>query len=81
MRKKPEHYIGKRYEATDGYYAVIGFINEPAILLKNPITGDNLTVVIGCNNHLEMKEISDENALAAIEGYCLCKPKHELLEE
>lgn len=68
-------YIGKRYTASDGYYAVIGYIDKPAILLKNPLTKKQMTVVIGCPNHLKMTEISDKDALEISEGHLLTSPK------
>ena len=79
MSRKPESYLGKRYSTLDGYYTVIGYIDKPAIIMKNPITGESRTIVIDCNNHLEMDEISNEEALVTLEGHCLCKPN--LLEE
>ena len=74
MSNKPTDYIGKRYAASDGYYAVIGYIDQPAILLKNPITGEDMTVVIGCMNHQEMTEISAEDAIKIAEGHLYSKP-------
>lgn len=77
MSDKPTDYIGKRYAASDGYYAVIGYIDSPAILLKNPITGNSMTVVIGCEIHREMTEISNKDAIEMVEGHCFLNIRHE----
>lgn len=62
---KPEDYLTQRYEdeSGEGYFAVIGYIDQPAILLRNPITGEKKTVVIGCAIHGSMRQISPEDAL------------------
>jgi hypothetical protein len=60
-------YLGKRYEAECGYKLVIGVITEPAITLRNPITGETETVVVGSLTHEGMTEISDDDALSIAE--------------
>lgn len=62
----------KRYEASEGYWRVIGYIDRPALLLKNPITGEQYTEVIDCPNHLERKEVTKGEALAILEANNMC---------
>lgn len=64
----PKDYIGKRYKSGDGYMTVIGYISSPAIILMNPATREQSTVVIGCRNHELMEEISDSEALTILEN-------------
>jgi len=63
----------KRYAAPDGYWCVIGFIDRPALILKNPITGKQYTEVIDCPNHQERKELTKGEALEILEANNLCK--------
>lgn len=65
----PEIYMGKRYAALNGYWSVIGYINKPAIVLRNPVTGEKETVVIGSPNHNDLTEISDGEALNMLENH------------
>ena len=64
-------YIGKCYANGNSYLRVTGYIDRPALLLRDPITGEQQTVVIGCRNHDEMEEISEIAALNTIEAYIL----------
>lgn len=53
-----------RYKAQGpGYWRVVGVISDPALILENPITGKQMTQVIGCPNHNEMEPYSKEKAL------------------
>lgn len=70
----PSDYLDKKYKNGDSYYAVIGYIDKPALILKDPITGDSTTVVIDCHNHQDMIELTPEQALERLEGHCLTKP-------
>ena len=64
-----------RYKAPgSGYWKVIGVITEPALILENPITGKQMTQVIGCPNHKEMELCDKEKALEQWENV----PRHFL---
>ena len=65
---KGEEYLGKRYEDTDGYFVVTGLITSPAITMRNPVTGEEKTVVIGSPNHQSMREVSPEDAVRFLES-------------
>lgn len=67
----PKDYIGKRYKSGDGYMTVIGYIDRPAIILMDPVTREQSTVVIGCPNHECMEEVSDSEALTMLESEVL----------
>jgi len=64
----PKDWFGKRYENGETYWNVIGYIDRPALLLQDPITGETNTVVIGCPNHDAMKEISDAMVIVRLEA-------------
>ena len=68
---KAEDHLGKRYEAIEGYFVAVGLITSPAIILHNPITGERQTVVIGCQNHKEMIELSEKDALQNLEHHVI----------
>jgi hypothetical protein len=59
----PTKYLNKRYKRGDGHEVVVGVILDPAIILKNPVTGEQRTVVIGCLTHNEMQEVSGTESL------------------
>lgn len=63
----PDDFLGKRYRVGSGYMHVIGVITDPAMLLRDPVSGDTMTVVIGCHSHTEMEEISEADALTIAE--------------
>ena len=68
----------KRYESgtENGYWRVIGYIDRPALILQNPITGQQYTEVIDSHNHLERKELTKGEALEILEANNLCnKPE------
>jgi hypothetical protein len=64
----PKEYLGKCYAVPDGYLRVIGYIDRPALLLQNPVTGRTETVVIGCQNHQHMQEVEPARALEIAEA-------------
>ena len=59
----PEDLLKKLYRNGDTYYRVNGYIDRPALVLLDPITKKQMTVVIGSRQHQDMKEISPEEAL------------------
>lgn len=69
-----KEWLGQRYEDTKGYKVVIGYIDQPAIILRNPITGSTETVVIGCRHHHDMREISADDAISIAENHLLTAP-------
>jgi hypothetical protein len=49
-------YLGKRYRNGDSYLEVVGYIDRPAIILRDDVTGEQRTVVIGSALHQDMEE-------------------------
>lgn len=63
----------KRYAHHHGYLKVCGYIDKPALILINPMTGQKETVIIDCPNHKEMREITEGEALGLAEHFCFTK--------
>jgi len=67
MSKIFDDWKDKRYAHKNGYMKVIAYIDRPALILMNPMTGEKETVVIGCLNHEGMREVSEGEALGLSE--------------
>lgn len=65
---KQDEYLGKRYRKDGGgYWAVVGYIDNPAVVLRDPLTGEARVVVIGSGQYRDMNEIPDDEALRIAE--------------
>jgi hypothetical protein len=60
--------MSKRYKTKDGYMQVIGYIDKPAIILKDHVTGHQKVIVVGSMVHQSLEEISDADALNFLEA-------------
>ena len=60
-------YLGRNYQNGETYFTVTGVVTSPALILKDPITGERKTVVIDSRQFADMPEITDGRVISILE--------------
>ena len=71
---KADEYLGKRYRNDGGsYWKVVGYIDKPAVVMRDPLTGQAQAVVINSGQFSDMVEMPNEEALCIAENLLIEK--------
>jgi len=63
----PDKILRKRFKNGDSYMQVVGYIDRPAVVLRDVKTGEKSTIVVWSSLYNALEEIRDQDALEIAE--------------